>query len=86
MPTLLPFLHAIAAPLLLALAATGAQAASSFDKSSGGAGQAYPDKPIRLLLPFPVGGPSDITGRAAYAALSLKYTGRSVVGGRAGTW
>src|SRR3990172_1305993 len=32
--------------------------------------QAYPSKPIRMILPFPPGGPTDITGRAIAQKLS----------------
>ena len=32
--------------------------------------QAYPAKPLRLILPFPPGGPSDILGRALAQKLS----------------
>jgi tripartite-type tricarboxylate transporter receptor subunit TctC len=32
--------------------------------------QAYPSKPLRLILPFPPGGPTDIAGRAIGAKLS----------------
>lgn len=40
--------------------------------------QAYPVKPIRLILPFPPGGPTDITGRAIAQKLS-EQIGQSVV-------
>jgi tripartite-type tricarboxylate transporter receptor subunit TctC len=40
--------------------------------------QAYPAKPIRMILPFPPGGPTDITGRAIAQKLSEQF-GQSVV-------
>ena len=44
------FLTMLLVPLLAA-------AGSSF-------GQAYPNKPIKLVIPFPPGGPLDLAGRA----------------------
>lgn len=40
--------------------------------------QSYPVKPIRMILPFPPGGPTDITGRAIAQKLSEQF-GQSVV-------
>src|SRR5918992_3052527 len=40
--------------------------------------QAYPTKPIRLILPFPPGGPSDILGRALTQKLS-EQMGQQVI-------
>lgn len=40
--------------------------------------QAYPSKPIRLIIPFPPGGPSDIVGRAVGQKLS-EQLGENVV-------
>lgn len=40
--------------------------------------QSYPSKPVRLILPFPPGGPTDILGRAVGQKLS-EQIGRPVV-------
>ncbi|MBN9474689.1 MAG: hypothetical protein ABS43_23570 [Bordetella sp. SCN 67-23] len=58
---------AIAAGALFALAATSSACA-----------QAWPDKPITLIMPFPAGGPSDALGRAVAAKLGPRL-GVSVV-------
>ena len=47
-------------------------------------GQAYPTKPVRLLLPFPVGGPSDILGRAVGQKLGEQLGTNVVPDNRAG--
>src|SRR5574342_307634 len=59
------FTHCIAAAGL-ALAAAGACA------------QAYPSKPIRMMVPFPAGGGSDTMGRAIGQKLAERF-GQSVV-------
>lgn len=46
--------------------------------SSVALAQAYPAKPIRMILPFPPGGPTDITGRAIAQKLS-EQLGQAVI-------
>src|SRR5882672_12170731 len=60
-----PFARVVAA-LLLALTALGAGA------------QNYPNKPIRLIIPFPPGGTTDIVGRLVADELG-KQLGQAVV-------
>lgn len=40
---------------------------------------AYPDHPVRVLLPFPPGGVVDLTARVVFARLSEELGGKSVV-------
>ena len=51
---------------------------SSGQTTSTSSGQAYPNRPIRLMLPFPAGSPSDILGRALGQKLS-EQLGENVV-------
>ena len=71
--------RALLAALALVLAATAAQA------------QSYPDKPIRMIIPFPAGGALDILGRLIGERLSAQMKqpvlveNRTGAGGNVGT-
>ena len=68
-------LRAGAAALLTAFAAAYAGAA---------AGQAYPTKPVRLIVPFPPGGSNDIVGRIIAEELTHRLGKQVVVDNRGG--
>src|SRR5258708_30683998 len=59
-----------------------AQTTSSFDKSSGGAGQAYPVRPIRIIVPGSAGSANDFTPRAIAQRLTEAWGQQIVIDNR----
>lgn len=53
--------------------------------ASTGAGQAYPAKPIRLLVPFPSGGGVDAVARIAFAPVATALGQQIVIDNRGGS-
>jgi tripartite-type tricarboxylate transporter receptor subunit TctC len=51
---------------------------------AGATAQDYPAKPIRMVIPFPPGGGSDVTGRVVANALSERLGRQVIVDNRAG--
>jgi tripartite-type tricarboxylate transporter receptor subunit TctC len=52
--------------------------------AGGASAQPYPSKPVRFILPFPPGGPSDIVGRALSQKLGDQLGQQVVADNRAG--
>ena len=66
--------------LLVTLAAAGARAQAT----STGSGQAYPTKPIQLVVPFPPGGATDIVGRLVAQKLGDRLGQPVIIENRSG--
>src|SRR5262245_17960652 len=63
-------IQTIATALVLLAAATGAAAQSAAD---------FPSRPVKLLVPFAAGGPTDVVARILADFLSARWGGQSVV-------
>ena len=72
--------HAV--PALVALATI--TAAQSLLAQSAGTAQAYPSKAIRIVVPFPAGGTSDILSRAVGQKLSEEWKQPVIIDNRPG--
>lgn len=48
------------------------------------AGAAYPEQPIKLVMPYPAGGMTDVSGRTVMAELARKLEGNIVVENKPG--
>ena len=48
------------------------------------AAQAYPNKPLKMILPFPAGGPTDIVARALGQGLGEAFGQNVVIDNRPG--
>jgi tripartite-type tricarboxylate transporter receptor subunit TctC len=59
-------------------------AACALVLTGSAAAQDYPTKPVRMIIPFPPGGGSDVTGRVVATALSERLGRQMVVDNRAG--
>jgi tripartite-type tricarboxylate transporter receptor subunit TctC len=66
------------------LALGGASAGLYAQPTSTGSGQAYPNKPVRIVVPFPAGGPIDMTTRPLAQKVSEGLGATVVIDNRGG--
>lgn len=78
MPSVASVARAPLAPLLILAVAAGFVGASAVHA------QAYPAKPIRFIIPFPPGGPTDLMGRTAGDRLAKAWNIQVIADNRAG--
>ena len=76
--------RALAAAVLCALAAAVTCTSAAAQDPSTSSGQAYPAKPVRMVIPFPPGGSNDIVGRMIAQQLSERLGKQFVVDNRGG--
>ena len=68
----------------LAAAALPGLAAARLSRPAAAQQQAWPSRPVRIVVVFPPGGASDIAARVLAEALSARMNARFVVDNRAG--
>ena len=66
------------------LALGGTSVGANAQATSTGSGQAYPNKPIRIVVPFPAGGPIDMTTRPLAQKMSEGLGATVVIDNRGG--
>ena len=72
-------------PLLTRRHCLGGAAAAAATLAWPALGQAvYPNRPVRLVVPFPAGGPVDTTARAVAQKLSMLWGQQAIIDNRAG--
>lgn len=59
-------------------------AACAFSLASSAGAQTWPSKPVRIVVPWPAGGPADTLGRVVAAHLTKTYNQQFIVDNRAG--
>lgn len=77
-------LPAMFAALGIAVCVAGASAAAHAQAQSKSVGDAWPSKPIRMLVGFPAGGPTDVVARLVSDKLAQQIGGRVIVDNRPG--
>ncbi len=70
--------------IIIALTLTGVSGFVSAQSPSSGSGQAYPSKPIRIVVPYPPGGPIDMVTRPLAQKLNDAMNNPVVVDNRGG--
>ena len=72
-----------AGPLTMVMAAL-AVVAAAVAQSAESAAQSYPQKPVRMVVPFPPGGVADIAGRVVGQKLSERWGQQVIIDNRTG--